>query len=57
MNVVRAIGNLVQLIDVALLKEDQFKTASEQALNALVKASTTGTNMKVFNEFIPIEKD
>lgn len=47
MNVVRAIGNLIQLVDGRLLVREEFRHACEQALNALIKGSTTGINMKV----------
>lgn len=46
MNTVRALGNLLQLIDDSLLEE--FREVTEDSINILVKNCTSGSNMKVF---------
>ncbi|XP_066141865.1 HEAT repeat-containing protein 6 isoform X1 [Euwallacea fornicatus] len=47
MNSVRALGNLLQLLDDGMLSNYKFQTVLLEALNALEKNSTTDTNMKV----------
>jgi hypothetical protein len=46
-NTVRALGNILQLIERDLLKETQFKEAVAEGINILVKICTSGSNMKV----------
>ncbi|KAL3272750.1 hypothetical protein HHI36_014211 [Cryptolaemus montrouzieri] len=47
MNVVRAIGNLLQLITYDLIKNSKFKEVVELAISSLIKAATICPNMKV----------
>lgn len=46
-NAARAIGNLLRLITNELLENKKFKDISEQAIDVLVKISSTSSNMKV----------
>ncbi|XP_044253365.1 HEAT repeat-containing protein 6 [Tribolium madens] len=47
MNTVRALGNLLQLIDENLIEEGQFRDAVQEGIDILVKNCTSGSNMKV----------
>ncbi|RZC35907.1 HEAT repeat-containing protein 6 [Asbolus verrucosus] len=47
MNTVRALGNILQLINEDLIEEANFKEAIEEGIDILVKTSTSGSNMKV----------
>ncbi|XP_060523367.1 HEAT repeat-containing protein 6 [Cylas formicarius] len=46
-NVVRAIGNLLQLVDARLALRADFRGACERALTSLVKNCSSGSNSKV----------
>lgn len=50
MNTVRALGNLLQLIDDDLIEETRFREAVEQGIEILVKNCASGSSMKVNND-------
>lgn len=47
MNIVRALGNFMLLVDERLLEQTRFKTVCQEVFGVLVNASTTSGNMKV----------
>ncbi|XP_031335231.1 HEAT repeat-containing protein 6-like [Photinus pyralis] len=46
-NAVRALGNLLQLVNGETIKQDDFKVAVEEGVDAVIRCCTTGTNMKL----------
>ncbi|KAF7272429.1 hypothetical protein GWI33_014777 [Rhynchophorus ferrugineus] len=46
-NIVRALGNLLQLANHCLLKQERFRLVCERALDTLVQATSSGSHMKV----------
>lgn len=46
-NTVRALGNFLLIVSPDLMENDKFKNACMYAIDALVKNSATGSNMKV----------
>lgn len=47
MNCVRALGNLMQLINESKLNNEDFKAVCEEGMTVFLKHCTTGSNMKV----------
>lgn len=46
-NVVRAIGNLLRLVNEELMDREDFRRVVVNAIEALVKCASNGSNMKV----------
>lgn len=52
MNAVRAVGNLLQLVENDFITKKEFMEISEEGLIALTKNCTIGSNMKVSEFFL-----
>lgn len=46
-NAIRALGNLLQLVNDEMIKQDAFKIAVNEGVSAVIKCCMTGTNMKL----------
>ncbi|KAK5641733.1 hypothetical protein RI129_010280 [Pyrocoelia pectoralis] len=46
-NAIRALGNLLQLVNDEMIKQDEFKVAVNEGVSAVIKCCMTGTNMKL----------